>query len=231
MTFSQFVSGVDAQRRYWARSHLGWQAMQLARPNDGHRALARLEASGALAGLITQNVDGLHTAAGSGRVVDLHGRIADVTCLGCKTVSSRADLHGRLHAMNPRFGDGLDVEVAPDGDAALASVAGFRVAACTGCGGVLKPDVVFFGETVPADRVAACFSLVDDARLLLVLGSSLTVMSGYRFVLHAARTGVPVAIVNSGVTRGDATAALLLDAPLGEALPALTDRLDSLTRR
>ncbi|HEV8056182.1 MAG TPA: NAD-dependent protein deacetylase [Nocardioidaceae bacterium] len=222
MTFSQFVSGVDAQRRYWARSHLGWQAMQLARPNDGHRALAGLEASGALAGLITQNVDGLHTAAGSGRVVDLHGRIADVTCLGCTQISSRADLHARLHAMNPRFGDGLDVEVAPDGDAALGSVTGFRVAACTGCGGVLKPDVIFFGENVPKDRVARCFAMVDAAEALLVAGSSLTVLSGFRFVRHAHRRGIPVVIVNRGETRGDPLATVKLDAGCSETLTALT---------
>ena len=193
MTYQEFLSGPTAQRRYWARSHVGWTRIGEAAPNDGHRALAALERSGPLRGLVTQNVDGLHTAAGSRAVIDLHGRIADVICLACGRRSSRAALQQRLAAANPGFVEtaGDAVETAPDGDAELAATDGFQLVGCDGCGGLLKPDVVFFGENVPRERVARAYAMVDDADALLVAGSSLTVMSGLRFVRHARKRGIP----------------------------------------
>jgi NAD-dependent SIR2 family protein deacetylase len=227
MTYTEFVSGPAAQRRYWARSHVGWARMAHAEPNAGHRAVAALEQAGVLHGVITQNVDGLHRAAGSRAVIDLHGRIADVVCLDCRRVSPRSALQDRLTALNPGFVEaaGAAVEAAPDGDAVLDSVAGFRLAGCTACGGVLKPDVVFFGENVPRDRVARAYALVDgladDDGALLVAGSSLTVMSGLRFVRRAHQLGVPVVIVNRGTTRGDDLADVRVDHGCSETLTAL----------
>jgi NAD-dependent SIR2 family protein deacetylase len=229
MTYTEFVSGPLAQRRYWARSHVGWARMARALPNPGHHALAALEATGVLHGVITQNVDGLHRAAGSDAVIDLHGRIADVVCLGCRRISGREELQQRLAALNPGFIEaaGAQVETAPDGDAILAEVAGFRLAGCTGCGGVLKPDVVFFGENVPRERVDRAFTLVDAIAAaggaLLVAGSSLTVMSGLRFVRRAHQRGAPVVIVNRGATRGDDLAAVLVDHGCSETLTALAE--------
>jgi NAD-dependent SIR2 family protein deacetylase len=223
MTYQEFVKGADAQRRYWARSYVGWSTMAHAAPNAGHRALADLEAAGILHGLITQNVDGLHSAAGSRSVIDLHGRIDTVVCLACGRTSPRADLQHRLALLNPGFGaDGVAVN--PDGDAELDDVDGFVLAPCTACGGPLKPDVVFFGENVPRERVTRAYALVDAIRgggALLVAGSSLTVMSGLRFVCHAHKHGVPVVIVNRGATRGDPFASELVDAGCSDVLPAL----------
>ncbi|MHA6621045.1 NAD-dependent protein deacetylase [Pseudonocardia sp. DLS-67] len=223
MTYQEFLSGDDAQRRYWARSHVGWARMAHASPNDGHLALAALERCGALHGLITQNVDGLHAAAGNRAVIDLHGRIADVVCVGCRRRGTREALQERLAALNPGFVEaaGNAVETAPDGDAELAAVDGFRPARCTGCGGVLKPDVVFFGENVPRERVARAYAMVDAAAALLVAGSSLTVMSGLRFVRHAHKAGVPVVIVNRGATRGDELATVRVDGGCSETLSVL----------
>ncbi|SHL37951.1 NAD-dependent protein deacetylase, SIR2 family [Pseudonocardia thermophila] len=231
MTYQEFVSGPAAQRRYWARSHVGWARMARAEPNDGHRALVELERAGLLRGVITQNVDGLHSAAGQRTVVDLHGRIDTVICLGCRRTGARAALQERLAALNPGFLEavGAAIEAAPDGDAELETTAGFRVAPCPGCGGVLKPDVVFFGENVPKPRVERAFALVDEVAAadgaLLVAGSSLAVMSGLRFVRHAARIGMPVVIVNRGETRGDQLATLKLDAGCSETLQALAAHL------
>ncbi|MEV0881603.1 NAD-dependent protein deacetylase [Micromonospora echinofusca] len=226
MTYQVFTRDPVARRRYWARSHLGWRTIARAMPNEGHRAVARLQRGGLVDGIITQNVDGLHTAAGSPQVVELHGRLDEVVCLDCGNQTSREELDRRLREVNPGF-DARVAAVNPDGDVDLADeqVAGFRTVDCTFCrGGVLKPDVVFFGETVPAERVARCFELVARARLLLVLGSSLTVMSGRRFVVAAAKSGIPVVIVNQGPTRGDGYAVLTVDAPLGRLLPVLADR-------
>jgi NAD-dependent SIR2 family protein deacetylase len=227
MTYQEFTRDPAARRRYWARSHLGWQLMAEAAPNAGHRAVAELQHAGVAGPVITQNVDGLHQAAGARDVVELHGGLDRVVCLACGRRSSRVELHARLTAANPGFT--ADVEmVNPDGDAEIRDrdLADFVVVDCLACGGgPLKPDVVFFGETVPKDRVRQCFSLVERAASLLVLGSSLTVMSGYRFVLHACRIGLPVAIVNSGPTRGDERADVRVDAPLGAVLPALARRL------
>jgi NAD-dependent SIR2 family protein deacetylase len=234
MTYDEFRSSAAARRRYWARSHVGWSRMRAAAPNAGHRALVELERAGRLRALITQNVDGLHRAAGQRSVVELHGRLADVICLDCRRRSPRAELAARLAKLNPgfaeRLGDG--VTSAPDGDARLEDAAGFRVADCAACGGVLKPDVVFFGENVPAERVAACYALVDGLLpevgrpgVLVVAGSSLAVMSGLRFVRRAHRLGIPVLIVNRGWTRGDDLATAKLDAGCSETLTALAAAL------
>ena len=221
MTYGEFVSGVEAQQRYWARSHVGWRTMGTARPNAGHRALAALESAGVVHALITQNVDGLHTDAGSRQVIDLHGRISDVICLSCGDRSSRAVLDERLGDLNPGFAEQGFVEVAPDGDAVLSDVSGFRLAPCLVCGGPLKPDVVFFGENVPKDRVARCYALVEDADVLLVAGTSLTVQSGLRFVRRAHAHGIPVVLVNRGATRGDPMVTVRLDAGCSEVLSSL----------
>jgi len=226
MTYQAFTGSAAARRRYWARSHLGWRVIARAEPNAGHRAVAALQDASLLTGVITQNVDGLHTGGGARDVVELHGNLDRVICLGCGRLSPRADLDRRLRAVN-RAWRARVLAVNPDGDVDLPEqdLDAFRTVDCDVCGGVLKPDVVFFGETVPADRVAACFALVESARSLVVLGSSLTVMSGYRFVLHAAKRGTPVAIVNAGPTRGDAKAQVRVDGPLGVVLPNLVDRL------
>ncbi|MEV0728363.1 NAD-dependent protein deacetylase [Polymorphospora sp. NPDC050346] len=223
MTYQTFTGDPDARRRYWARSHLGWRTIARAAPNAGHRAVADLERAGLLSGIVTQNVDGLHQAGGARSVVELHGNLDRVVCLGCGAAGPREELDRRLRAANPGFA-GQALAVNPDGDVELGDddVARFRTVDCAGCaGGMLKPDVVFFGETVPPGRVRDCFELVEKARLLLVLGSSLTVMSGRRFVIRADKLGIPVAIVNQGPTRSDGCATLTVDAPLGAVLPEL----------
>ncbi|NIH84448.1 NAD-dependent protein deacetylase [Amycolatopsis granulosa] len=226
MTYQEFVAAEHARRRYWARSHLGWRTIARARPNEGHRGVAALRAAGLVAGVITQNVDGLHQAAGTPDVVELHGSLDRVVCLSCGARSAREELDRRLREANPDFAATAG-RINPDGDVELPETAvdGFRVVACLRCGGVLKPDVVFFGENVEPSRVDRCYRLVDTASALLVLGSSLTVMSGLRFVRRAAEAGTPVAIVNQGPTRGDKYAAVRVDLPLGRALAALVDRL------
>jgi len=241
MQHREFVEKPEARQRYWARSLVGWPKLAAAKPNDAHRALAKLEATGALAGVITQNVDGLHGAAGSRNVVELHGALARVRCLDCGAVSSRDDWQRVLLAANPdwrgaprvtiapgaSFRSWPEPEVAPDGDVALAEelVAGFRVVACSACNGVIMPDVVFFGGSVPRATLDAAWTMFDRAELLLVIGSSLAVFSGYRFVKRAAERDVPVAIINHGPTRGDAHAVLRMDARCGEALPQLARAL------
>ncbi|HEU5270456.1 MAG TPA: Sir2 family NAD-dependent protein deacetylase [Jatrophihabitans sp.] len=228
MTFGEFTGHPAGRQRYWARSHRGWQGIVRAAPNDGHRAVAWLQQRGLLSGIITQNVDGLHQAAGAHPVIELHGGLDRVICLECKAISERDELHVRLVEVNPAAVEPIGIAVKPDGDVELdaASVAGFRLVDCLDCGGgPLKPDVVFFGENVPADRVAACYDLLERSRLLLVLGSSLTVASGYRFVRRADRLGIGVAIVNQGGTRGDPHARLKIDAPLGQTLTALRREL------
>lgn len=228
MTYQAFTRDPAARHRYWARSHVGWRVMARAWPNAGHRAVARLERQGLLTGVVTQNVDGLHQAGGAREVIELHGGIDRVVCLDCGQLSSRDALDRRLRQVNPHF-EARFSTVNPDGDVELPDhlVADFRMVGCAQCHGTLKPDVVFFGETVPAERVQACFSLVERSRALLVLGSSLTVMSGRRFVLRAAKLGIPVAIVNRGRTRGDEQASLTVDAALGVALPDLVRRVDA----
>ncbi len=228
MTYQEFVSSEAGRRRYWARSHLGWRTITGARPNAGHAAVAALGTSGHVAGVITQNVDGLHAAAGTRDPIELHGSLAQVICLDCQTVSTREALDLRLRRANPDFRDAVAASrINPDGDVELddAAVAEFDFVPCDVCGGTLKPDVVFFGENVPKAKVTRCYELVDRAHALLVLGSSLTVMSGLRFVKYAAKAGKPVAIVNQGPTRGDAHAAVRLEAPLGPTLTTLAERL------
>ncbi len=225
MTYDEFVSGPTAQQRYWARSHIGWRRLGTARPNDAHRALARLESAGVVRTLITQNVDGLHRAAGSRAVIDLHGRIDRVICLRCGQATGRLDLHHRLDAANPDFADHADVRTAPDGDVELEDTSDFSLVGCLVCGGPLKPDVVFFGENVPKARVEQAYGAMSQGDALLVAGSSLTVMSGLRFVRHAARLGWPIVIVNRGITRGDPLATGRVDAGCSETLSALAARL------
>lgn len=229
MKYQEFVRGESNRVRYWARSTVGWPRFAAARPNPAHFALARLEAAGAIEGIITQNVDGLHQAAGSRRVVELHGTLAQVRCLDCGEAISRSSYHERLLALNPGWLESLDggsTELAPDGDAELPARAesSFRIAPCDHCGGVLKPDVVFFGENVPHDRIAEAWRLFEEGDALLVVGSSLTVYSGRRFIYRAEELGVPIGIVNLGPTRADDLAAVKVEGRVGEVLPRLAER-------
>ncbi|MFI2376214.1 NAD-dependent protein deacetylase [Streptomyces sp. NPDC018964] len=226
MTYQDFTGSEQARRRYWARSHLGWRTFRRALPNAGHRAVAAFGRHGLLSGVITQNVDGLHQAAGSEGVVELHGGLDRIVCLSCGDVSRRRELARRLEEANAGFAP-VAAGINPDGDADLTDeqVGDFRVVPCAVCGGVLKPDVVFFGENVPPRRVEHCRALVREATSLLVLGSSLTVMSGLRFVRQAARAGTPVLIVNRDPTRGDRHAVTRVALPLGTALTTVADRL------
>lgn len=229
MTYQQFVGDPGFRRHYWARNHLGWHHLRHREPNRGHRALASLEARGLVAGVITQNVDLLHQAAGSRRVIDLHGHYNEVICLECGHRISRAALDERLLKLNPGFLDAVaavtDIEIAPDADAVIEETASFVVADCRLCGGVLKPDITYFGESVPPTRVAAAYTLIDEADALVVAGTSLAVMSGLRFVRRAAAAGKPVVIINRGLTRGDSFASVRLNAGTSEALGLLAERL------
>jgi NAD-dependent SIR2 family protein deacetylase len=223
MQHDAFLRDTAARHRYWARSYLGWRAIAGARPNDGHRAVAALQHDGRVGAIITQNVDGLHQAAGAIDVVELHGGLDRVVCLDCGVRESRFALDARLRAANPSF-DAHVAQINPDGDVEIpdTELARFRMVSCAACrGDRVKPDVVFFGDSVPRERVQLCFELVDAASVLLVVGSSLTVMSGFRFVRRAAAQGIPVAIVNLGPTRGDHLADVRIDAPIADVLPAL----------
>ncbi|AUX23101.1 NAD-dependent deacetylase [Sorangium cellulosum] len=222
----EFSRSAEIRQRYWARAVLGWERFSRAEPNAAHRALARLERGGQLGGLITQNVDGLHHAAGSRRVIELHGTLSEVGCLACGAVEPRAAVQARLLARNPGWLR-LAADLAPDGDADLPAehVARFHAPPCLRCDGPLKPRVVFFGENVPRPVVDAAFALVDAADALLVVGSSLAVYSGYRFVLRAAERGIPVAMINLGSARGEELSALKIDAMAGHVLPRLAEAL------
>jgi NAD-dependent SIR2 family protein deacetylase len=217
MTYQEFIGSESNRRRYWARAHVGWSRMSGARPNATHHWLA--ERQDTLIGLITQNVDTLHERARHRGVIDLHGRIDRVRCLDCGAMSDRAEAHRRLDVLNPGWSD-QDALALPDGDVALEATDAFVLAECLTCGGRLKPDVVFFGESVPKDVVAHCFALVEDAEALVVLGSSLHVMSGLRFVRHAAKLDLPIVIVNRGITRGDDLATVKIDQGVAETLQA-----------
>lgn len=229
MTIRQFTSDPVFRQRYWARNHLGWRHMDDTQPNAGHRALAALERAGVVTGVITQNVDLLHTKAGSINVVNLHGTYAQVACLSCDYRMSRAALAEQLESLNPGFIERSEavggLAVAPDADAVVSDTASFRYLDCPRCGGMLKPDIVYFGESVPKDVVDEAYSLVDQAEALLVAGSSLTVFSGYRFVRRAAANDVPVAIVNRGRTRGDDLATVTIDGGCSEILTLLAAEL------
>ncbi|MGF9646478.1 NAD-dependent protein deacetylase [Pseudarthrobacter oxydans] len=235
MTYQEFIKDEANRQRYWARNHIGWSHLRHADPNQGHHAAAELERRGYLTGLITQNVDRLHEDAGSVNVVDLHGRYDQVVCLQCRRTYSRRLLAGVLEELNPDFlsraaESGL-VELAPDADATVedqALISSFVVAVCPACGGKLKPDFVYFGENVPKERVERSYRMVDDAGALVVAGSSLTVMSGLRFVRHAAKDGKPVIIINRGETRGDDKATIKLDAGVSESLTWLAAELPPL---
>jgi NAD-dependent SIR2 family protein deacetylase len=235
MTIAQFTGDAVFRQRYWARNHVGWRHLATASPNAGHRAVAALEHAGVVTGVITQNVDLLHTKAGSRAVVNLHGSYTQVVCLACGDVLSRAALAEKLEALNPGFIERAEavggLAVAPDADAVISDTATFRYIDCAACGGMLKPDIVYFGENVPKRRVARAYSVLDDADALLVAGSSLTVFSGYRFVRRAAALGIPVAIVNRGATRGDAQAVVKVDAGCSELLTLLAGELPAVVAR
>lgn len=224
--YQEFVADAGARARYWARSLVGWWRVAQARPNAAHAAVAELESAGIVTGVITQNVDGLHHGAGSRRVVELHGSLARVRCLACGAVEPRAAVQQRLLALNPALRD-RTAPWAPDGDADLDArpSSRFRVADCETCGGLLKPDVVFFGECVPKPKFAEAWSVYASGEVLLVLGSSLAVFSGYRFVLRAAQEAHPVAIVNLGATRGDEHATVKVAGAVARVLPQLAEVL------
>jgi NAD-dependent SIR2 family protein deacetylase len=236
MTIRQFTADPVFRQRYWARNHVGWRHMDDTLPNAGHRALAALERASVVTGLVTQNVDLLHTKAGSRNVVNLHGTYAQVVCLGCGYTMSRAALAEQLETLNPGFTERAlrraqavgGLAVAPDADAVVADTASFRYLGCPDCAGMLKPDIVYFGESVPKQTVDQAYSLVEEADALLVAGSSLTVFSGYRFVRRAAALGIPVAIVNRGPTRGDDLATVKVDGGCSELLTLLADELSPL---
>jgi NAD-dependent SIR2 family protein deacetylase len=223
-----FVSDAKARARYWARSVLGWPRFRAFEPNGAHRALAALQARGVVRGLLTQNVDRLHTKAGSPEVLELHGSLYWVRCLACGAREHRDAFQERLAALNPGASQWA-YALAPDGDADIPAEAldGFRVAPCARCGGVLKPDVVFFGDNVPPPRVAEAFALLEGCDALWVIGSSLHVYSGYRFVLAAQARALPIAILNLGSTRGDEHAQLRIDARAGEVLPQVAQLTES----
>lgn len=224
--YLEFIRDPDRRRRYWARSMAGWPAIAAARPNAGHHALARLEAAGRLHTIITQNVDRLHQRAGSQRVIELHGALAEVRCLDCGDTTDRAALQHRLAAHNPAWHHITAGTLNPDGDATLArDPATFTVPDCEGCGGLLKPRVVFFGESVPPPRVAAAFAAIAEADALLVAGTSLTVWSGLRFLRAAAERGIPIGLVNLGPVREGERATVWIPGPTGHVLPALADLL------
>lgn len=234
MSHGEFVTSPAGRQRYWARSYAGWERFSAARPNDGHRAITTLQQAGRVGAIISQNVDGLHQAAGARDVIDLHGRLAEVVCLTCDARLERSAVQEWMATANPDFartvalapggGSRVSAQIRPDGDVVLddAAVAGFRAPRCPVCrGDALKPDVVFFGGSVPKERVERCFALTDQARALLVVGSSLMVMSGLRFVKRAAAHGMPIAVLTKGPTRGDDLATLKIDAPITPVLSRL----------
>ncbi|TFC79504.1 NAD-dependent deacetylase [Cryobacterium cheniae] len=225
MNFQTFVGDERARKRYWAGSHLGWHRFRAAEPNLGHRSLARLEHSGLISGVITQNVDGLHTRAGSRHVVDLHGSLDLVVCLDCGQAFGRDSVAARLEAVNPTLLTPEDVRTAPDGDAEVADIDGFTIPDCTVCGGMLKPNVVFFGELVPTVKFTEATALVSGAEALIVAGSSLFVNSGIRLLEQARRRRLPIVVINRGETKGDGRALIKLEAGTSESLAGLADRL------
>lgn len=222
----EFLTRPEVRTRYWARSLLGWPRFSSARPNAAHQALATLEREGHVLGLITQNVDRLHHAAGSQRVIELHGALARVRCLDCEAIEPRVELQERLRALNPGFAE-RTAELRPDGDAELPveAVRDFQVAVCTRCGGTLKPDVVFFGDNVPPPTVEAAFSLLEEGDALLVVGSSLAIYSGFRFLQRAADRHMPIGLVNIGECRGGELVDVRVEARAGEVLPWLAAAL------
>jgi NAD-dependent SIR2 family protein deacetylase len=225
MTFSQFLADPTYRKRYWAGSQLGWRRFDAAEPNAGHRALATLELDGGVNGVITQNVDGLHLRAGSQRVVDLHGSMDRVRCLSCGQLYARSDIAARLEELNPWLAEVTPEALGPDGDVQIDDVDQFEVPACNACGGILKPDIVYFGEFIPREKFIEASALVQKADALIIAGSSLVVNSGIRLLDHATRRHIPVLIINRGVTKGDPRATLKVDSGASETLVGLRDRL------
>lgn len=234
MLYADFVGDPANRSRYWVRSYYGWPRMRRVAANPGHRALAALGQASGLQGVITQNVDGLHTEAGSDPVLELHGRLAEVICLDCRASIDRAAFQRQLEALNPDLPElsvpAGEAELRPDGDLNIDDESGFVVPDCPRCAGILKPDVVFFGESVPKERVARAYAMVDAVQVLVVLGSSLTVMSGLRFVRYQAKRDLPVAIVNRGATRGDELATVRLEAGTTETMLGLQELLGTAVR-
>lgn len=225
MTFQTFLADSRARQRYWAGSHLGWRHFAGAGPNAGHRAVAELETAGVVNGVVTQNVDGLHLQAGSRAVVEVHGSIDRVTCLTCGQQFAREDIAARMTLDNPWLAQPETVKLNPDGDVDIDAVDAMRVPDCTVCGGMLKPDVVFFGEFVPPTKFTQASALIRSAGALVVAGSSLVVNSGIRLLDQAVKRRIPIVIVNRGETKGDARASLKIDAGASEVLVALRERL------
>jgi NAD-dependent SIR2 family protein deacetylase len=225
MTFQQFLADERYRKRYWAGSHVGWKRFSSVHPNAGHIALAELERSGVVNGVVTQNVDGLHLEAGSRRVVDLHGTMDRVRCLDCGQIFAREDVAARLTDLNPWLEAPDAVRLAPDGDVDVDDIDSFQIPECTVCGGTLKPQVVFFGELVPAEKFTEARSLITAADALVIAGSSLVVNSGIRLLEQARKRHMPIVIINRGVTKGDGRSVLKIDAGTTEILTRLRDRL------
>lgn len=225
MTLQTYLASESARKRYWAGSHLGWRSFGTAQPNAGHLALARLEAGGVVTGVVTQNVDGLHRRAGSRRVVELHGGMDRVVCLQCGQLFAREAIADRLERLNPGFAVDGAIRTNPDGDVEVDDVDAMRIPECSVCGGLLKPDVVFFGEFVPVETFTTAAGIVNAADVLLVAGSSLVVNSGIRLIEAARRRKLPIIVVNRGVTKGDARAAVKVDAGTSESLTAIAEAL------
>lgn len=225
MTFDQFLIDPEYRKRYWAGSHLGWRRFDGAEPNTGHRVLAAMETSGFVNGVITQNVDGLHLRAGSQRVVDLHGTMDRVRCLTCNQNFARSDIAGRMTAANPWLDEPDSYELGPDGDVDFPHIARFSAPDCSVCGGILKPDIVFFGEFIPTEKFTEASALVKAAGALIIAGSSLVVNSGIRLLDQAAKRKIPILIINRGTTKGDPRATLKINAGTSETLTEIFDRL------
>lgn len=221
MTFDAFMGSEQARQRYWARSYVGWSVIATAKPNGSHFALAQAESLGRISHLITQNVDSLHQQAGSKKVTELHGRLDKVVCMSCRRTFERSAMDQMIEQLNPGIQKDLSVEFTPDGDAEIEATAAFKTPSCTACSGILKPDVVFFGESVPSERVSATMDELAKAEALLVAGSSLTVNSGMRFARAANKAGLPIVIVNVGPTRADEIALAKIEAPTSVALEEL----------
>ena len=221
MTFDVFMGTEAARARYWARSYVGWSVIANAKPNASHFALAQAESLGRISHIITQNVDSLHQQAGSKKVTELHGRLDKVICMTCRALIDRLRMDDLIEDLNPTIRKDLSVEFTPDGDAEVEAASDFRIPPCPGCGGILKPDVVFFGESVPTERVASTMEQLERAEALLVAGSSLTVNSGMRFARAANKAGKPIVIVNVGPTKADEIALAKIEAPTSVALEEL----------
>ncbi|CAB4955821.1 unannotated protein [freshwater metagenome] len=221
MTYDAFMGSGEGRVRYWARSFVGWSRISDAQPNQGHYALAEAEKAGRIDQLITQNVDQLHQRAGSQKVIDLHGRLDLVKCMACGFGFSRIEMDELLQSMNPSISKDLNIEFSPDGDAEIEAVAGFVVPGCPKCGGILKPDVVFFGENVPLERVERSVAAIEKAEVLLIVGTSLAVNSGFRFARQAAKAEKPIIVINVGPTKADVLATVKLEVNSSVVLPLL----------